>query len=148
MKLYCFFLFLMLSVTAHSQNWLTDFNEAKKIAIASGKPIVLVFSGYDWCKPCIKMDEKIWSTKEFKDHAQKHYIMLKADFPRRKKNRLPKEVSDQNRELAKAYNKHGFFPLVVILDGTGKVLGKMEFERKSVGYYVFKIDEFAAMNGS
>jgi hypothetical protein len=37
---------------------------------------------------------------------------------------LPEELKKQNQGLAEKYNQEGFFPLVVVLDGNGKVLGK------------------------
>ena len=46
--------FFILSLSSFSQNWLTNFNEAKKEASEKNKIIVLVFQGSDWCAPCIK----------------------------------------------------------------------------------------------
>jgi len=45
-----------------SQNWHTDLEYAKKIAVKENKPIVLVFQGSDWCAPCIKLERDIWSS--------------------------------------------------------------------------------------
>jgi thiol-disulfide isomerase/thioredoxin len=42
-----------------AQNWQTDFEEAKRIASEQNKNIIIVFSGSDWCAPCIKLDKNI-----------------------------------------------------------------------------------------
>jgi len=78
--------------TTIAQEWQTDFTIAKEIAAKEGKPIILVFQGSDWCAPCIKLDREIWSTDTFKEYAKENYVMLKADFPRRKKNTLSIEA--------------------------------------------------------
>ncbi len=111
-----------------AQNWLTDFETAKKIATDGNKKIVLVFSGSDWCAPCIKLEDKIWKSKVFQQYAQEHYVMLRADFPRKKRNKLPKEQQEKNNKLAEMYNPDGYFPYVVILNAEGKVLGTTGFD--------------------
>lgn len=121
-------MFFMMSL-AYSQDWKINLNEAKKIAQDNNQKIVLVFSGSDWCAPCIKMEKEIWSTQVFKNYAKDNYVMLKADFPRRKKNALSETQQNHNNKLAELYNKNGFFPLVVVLDNQGKVLGKTGYKK-------------------
>jgi thioredoxin-related protein len=98
--------------TTMAQEWQTDINVAKEIASKESKPIILVFQGSDWCAPCIKLDREIWSTDTFKKYAKENYIMLKADFPRRKKNALSEVQTKANALLAEKYNKQGFFPFL------------------------------------
>jgi len=124
-------LLLFLSATSlQAQNWITNYDQAKQEAQTNNKKIILVFSGSDWCAPCIKLEEKIWKSVQFKNYAKDHYIMLRADFPRRKKNKLPKEQQVANNMLAEKYNPNGYFPLVVILSPEGKVLGATGFDSK------------------
>ena len=49
-----------LTINSFPQNWLTNFDEAKAKATNEHKNILLVFSGTDWCAPCIKLDKFIW----------------------------------------------------------------------------------------
>ena len=81
-------LVVFFSVNAYSQNWMADLEESKKIATVGNKKIILVFQGSDWCAPCINLDKKIWNSEEFKEYAKNNYVMLRADFPRKKKNAL------------------------------------------------------------
>jgi thioredoxin-related protein len=128
MKKILFTLLLLVSYYGQAQNWLTDFEQAKKIANEQNKNIIIVFSGSDWCAPCIKLDKNIWQSESFKNEAAKDWVLIKADFPRKKANELPKEQTEHNRKLADKYNIEGSFPLVVILDKNGKLLGKMGFK--------------------
>ena len=136
MKKILFTLLLLVSYYGQAQNWLTDFEQAKKIANEQNKNIIIVFSGSDWCAPCIKLDKNIWQSESFKNEAAKDWVLIKADFPRKKANELPKEQTEHNRKLADKYNIEGSFPLVVILDKNGKLLGKMGFKNVSPEEYI------------
>ncbi len=139
-----FFLILAFafSFQTFAQDWSTDFDEAKKMANNNNQNIVLVFQGSDWCAPCIKLEKEIWSTNEFQKLNKDHFVMLKADFPRRKQNQLSEEQQIQNKELAELYNPNGYFPLVVVLDENGKVLGKLGYEKTTPSQYFKKLTSF------
>ncbi len=128
--------------TTIAQEWQTDINVAKEIASKESKPIILVFQGSDWCAPCIKLDREIWSTDTFKKYAKEHYVMLKADFPRRKKNKLSEKQTKANALLAEKYNKQGFFPFVVVLDSSGKVLGESSYKKTTPENYIKELNTF------
>ncbi len=119
-----------------AQEWLTDFEEAKKIASEKNKNIVLVFAGSDWCAPCIKLEKQILESQEFQEYAKDNYVLIKADFPRKKKNQLPEALQAHNKKLAETYNKSGGFPLVVLLDKTGKKLGETGYKKVTPDSYL------------
>ncbi len=136
-------LIALLNLTAAiAQDWQTDFTVAKKIASHENRPIVLVFQGSDWCAPCIKLDREIWSTDTFKEYAKSNYVMLQADFPRKKKNALSESQTKANAELAETYNNNGVFPLVVVLDNKGKVLGKTSYKKTTPKAYIEELNKF------
>ncbi len=49
-----------------AQDWQYNFDDAKKQASEQDKNIIIVFSGSDWCAPCIKLDRSIWQSEAFK----------------------------------------------------------------------------------
>lgn len=138
------FISIILFVTSlgFSQDWNYNFEEAKKLASEQDKNIIIVFSGSDWCAPCIKLDKNIWQSDAFKKEAGDNWIIVKADFPRKKANTLSKEQTEHNKKLAEKFNLEGSFPLVVVLDKTGKVLGKMGFKNVSPEEYIKMIHAF------
>ncbi|UGS24908.1 thioredoxin family protein [Flavobacterium channae] len=119
-----------------AQDWNYNFDNAKKIASEQDKNIIIVFSGSDWCAPCIKLDKNIWQSDAFKKESEKEWVIVRADFPRKKANSLSKEQTEHNRKLAEKYNVEGSFPLVVVLDKHGKVIGKMGFKNVSPEEYI------------
>jgi thioredoxin-related protein len=106
--------------------WLTDFSKAKNLAQEQHKMILLNFSGSDWCGPCIRMHKEIFEDSSFDQFAAESLVLVKADFPRLKKNQLPAELTKSNEALAAEYNPEGVFPLTVLLDETGKVVKRWE----------------------
>ena len=128
--------------TIYAQEWQTDFEKAKKTASTEDKPIVLDFQGSDWCAPCIKLDRQVWSTAAFKKYASEHYVMLQADFPRKRENSLSETQAKANAKLAETYNSNGIFPFVVVLDANGNVLGKTGYKKTTPEQYIKELNAF------
>jgi len=143
MKKISFLILFLLSTSAiFAQDWTTNFEEAKILASKKNQNIVLVFQGSDWCGPCIKLDREIWSTDIFKEFSKSHFVMLKADFPRRKANQLDSEQVRKNTLLAEKYNPAGYFPFVVVLNSDGKVLGETGYKKVTPTEYITQLKAF------
>ena len=124
------FILILLSKLVVGQTFLHDFNDAQKIAVETNRPIALVFSGSDWCKPCIQLRTTILENTTFVDFAEKKLILVEVDFPYKKANRLPKEQQRRNETLAEKYNQQGAFPLVVLTDAEGNVKGTFGYDKR------------------
>ena len=124
-----------------AQEWRTDWDTAKVEAEQANKKLILVFSGSDWCIPCIKLEKEIWENSSFIQYAQQHYVLFRADFPKRKKNKLPETIQKLNDRLASEYNPKGYFPLVVVLDTQGKVRGQLGYEKLTPEAYIALIEQ-------
>ena len=136
MKKIITFLVLLIASLGYAQDWNYNFEDAKALAKEQNKDIVIIFSGSDWCAPCIRLDKNIWQSDAFKKEATEKWILVKANFPRKKANQLSEEQETHNRNLAEKYNVEGSFPLVVLLDKEGKVLGKMGFKNVAPEEYI------------
>ncbi|MDY0905430.1 thioredoxin family protein [Pedobacter sp. CFBP9032] len=123
-------------------SWMGDFTEAQKQAKATHKQILINFSGSDWCGPCIRLRKEILESETFEQYAAANLLLVRADFPRQKKNQLPKEQVKLNESLAEVYNKNGKFPFTVLVDENGKVLKSWEgFPDVSPQAFVSEIDK-------
>lgn len=127
---------LFMVTLGYSQEWKNNFEEAKKEATQQNKNILLVFSGSDWCGPCIKLDKNVWHSDAFKKESQKNWVLLKADFPKKKADILSPELTESNEKLAEKYDKDGNFPLVILLDKNGKVIGETGYLNISAEDYI------------
>jgi thioredoxin-related protein len=119
MKLLTVFIamFLMTGIT-----WSGDFSAAQKQASQEHKLILINFSGSDWCGPCIRLRKEILESSTFESYASDHLVLVRADFPRQKKNQLSKEQVKLNEALADKYNPDGKFPYTLLVDENGKIL--------------------------
>ncbi|HEY0654352.1 MAG TPA: thioredoxin family protein [Chryseosolibacter sp.] len=124
MKSIIFILLWIVPIT--STEWLNDFELAKLEARQNNKKILLNFSGSDWCAPCIKLKRDVFEQVSFSEFATANLVLLAADFPRHKKNRLSDEQTSHNERLAELYNPQGQFPLTLLLDSDGKVIKTWE----------------------
>jgi thioredoxin-related protein len=123
---------------AFSFNWETDFDKAVDRAKKEHKLVLLKFSGSDWCIPCIKMQKEIFEADPFKKFADSSLVLVNADFPRLKKNKLSKDQQKKNDKLAEKYDKQGSFPFTLILTAKGEVLKSWE------GYTKMTAEQFIA----
>ncbi len=136
------FLLLFAASFGFSQEWHTNLEKAKTAAKEKHQHIILVFSGSDWCAPCMKLEHEVLHTKRFQDYSKAHYTLLKADFPRRKKNALPEAQQTHNNSLAEQYNKQGYFPLVVVLDEDGTALGETGYVKSTPQDFIDLLNAF------
>jgi thioredoxin-related protein len=102
--------------------WGGDFEKAKAEATQNHKYILLNFCGSDWCGPCIKLKKDIFESADFGQFANDNLVLVRADFPRLKKNQLDARQTAHNETLAEKYNSQGKFPLTVLLTPDGKVV--------------------------
>jgi len=109
-----------------SATWVNDMNAAKSKAAEENKYILINFSGSDWCGPCIRMHKEFFEAEDFQNYANDNLVLVNADFPRSKKNKLDAAQVQKNEALAEQYNKDGKFPFTVLTDAKGKVLKTWE----------------------
>jgi protein disulfide-isomerase len=131
-------LFSLGSVHAAEAAWLTDYDKAAKQAAAENIPMVLNFTGSDWCGWCIRLDKEVFSQPEFVDYAKENVVLVKLDFPRGK----PQSEAEkkQNEELAEKFGIRGF-PTIVVLDSKAKPIGKLGYEKGGAANWIASLEK-------
>ena len=138
---------VIIFLTTANPVWLTNMDTAKELAKKDHKPILLYFSGSDWCIPCISLRNAVYNTDEFSRFAEENIILVNADFPRNKKNQLPKEQQKINDKLAETYNPSGSFPLTILLDSNGNKLKVWDgFYKNGPESFISEIKSIMGMN--
>lgn len=113
--------------------------EIFRIASETNKPVLLIFSGSDWCIPCIRLQKKIFSDSLFKRFAEEQLILLIADFPQQKVNR--QEHTKWNEELAKEFNPEGTFPLLILLRPDRTIVTLLKYENYTSEAFIRQIKQ-------
>lgn len=127
--------------------WLGNFNKAKIEAANEHKLILINFSGSDWCGPCIRLKKEIFESKVFEDYASDKLVLVRADFPRQKKNELDPEQVKLNEILADKYNVDGKFPFTLLVDEQGKILKEWDgFPNESPEKFILQINSLVDAN--
>ena len=130
-----------------SNIWLGNFNQAKTEAIKEHKLILINFSGSDWCGPCIRLKNEIFESNAFEDYASDKLVLVRADFPREKKNQLAPDQVKLNETLADKYNPNGTFPLTLLVDDQGKILQEWDgFPNESPEKFISQINNVVDAN--
>lgn len=114
-KIILVFAFLISGFVAQAQdlNWYTDMTKATEASIKEKKPLLLFFTGSDWCGWCIKLQRDVLKTNEFATWATQNVILVELDFPRTK----PQDptIKMQNAQLAQTFGIQGY-PTVWIVN--------------------------------
>lgn len=110
---------LTLCSVSAKEMWKTNWNEARTEAEKSKKPMMVLFTGSDWCPWCVKLDRELLSKPDVKKFVNTNFVPVKLDFPRKKE--LPAQEKAQNQKLAQEYEVQGF-PTILYFTPEGKLL--------------------------
>jgi thioredoxin-related protein len=99
-------------------HWTMDFAAAKKIAAEKNLPLLLNFTGSDWCGWCKLMDESVFAKEAWQDYAGENALLVTLDFPR-DKSIVPEKYIERNDKLKDQFEVRGY-PTYVILDSDGE----------------------------
>lgn len=113
--------------------WHTDYQKALKIAKRSKKPLLVYFTGSDWCAPCKSLSEDFFTTAEF-EKASIDYVLVYLDIPYRE-DIIPEDEKKANKATQKEL-KVSKFPTVLALDHNGKERNRVEtYSYRDPRYY-------------
>ena len=105
-------------------HWTMDFDAAVKLAAEKKLPMLLNFTGSDWCGWCKIMDKNVFAGEDWKTYAAENAVLVTIDFPK-KKDIVPEKYVERNNKLKEQF-KVGGFPTYMIIDSDGKsILGQL-----------------------
>lgn len=113
-------------------NWLKSYSEAVNQSRATSKPILILFTGTNWCPACMKLERDVLTKPEFAQAVGNQFVFLKADFPSHSAdaiNRSPyKSLMDQ-------YGI-GAFPSIVVVNANGQQLFTVNYQAGGPDAYI------------
>ena len=124
-------------------DWMLDFDKAYAKAQKENKPLMILFTGSDWCSWCIKLDKEILSKSEFDKYAKANLVLLYCDFPNQKK--ISKSQTEHNKKLADEYGIRGY-PTVVVLGKEKTQSTRLGYQKGGPKGFIEKLDEFKTKN--
>jgi len=96
MKHFLLIVFILSLNTARlsAQDWRTDWDIAKVEAEQANKKLILVFSGSDWCIPCIKLEKEIWESHLLHNMRSNIMFFLERIFQKERKTNYQKRFKN------------------------------------------------------
>jgi len=137
-SLLCLSLIASLTLQAGGADWETNFEKAQERSKKENKPMLLDFTGSDWCGWCVKLNKEVFSKKEFTDFAKDKLVLVEIDFPSKKK--LSKELRRQNDELQEKYNVKGY-PTIILVSPEGKIIGQTGYKEGGPKKYIEHLEK-------
>ena len=120
-----------LTMQAQELTWNNDLNKAITISKKEKKPLLMFFTGSDWCGWCIRLQKEVFKTPEFEKWAKEKVVLVELDFPRR--TAQPDDVKMQNAQLQQVFGVRGY-PTVWFVKANDNA-GNINFEQLgSTGY--------------
>ncbi len=122
----------------HNLNWEKSYSKAEIIAKKKKKPLLIFFTGSDWCGPCKMLVEDFFETEKFKKMADTELVLYEADLPRNA-DLITDTQREDNLKLRSKYNVSSY-PTVIILNSKGKEIGRKKsynFMRDPNYYFSF-----------
>jgi protein disulfide-isomerase len=125
--------------TSESLNWQSNLEEAVAQAKKENKAVLVNFTGSDWCKWCMKLNDEVFSQSEFETYAEQNLVLVRLDFPRNIQQ--SNETKMYNNSLAQRYGIQGF-PTILVFDNQGKMVAKTGYQPGGATNYVSHIQSF------
>lgn len=130
------YIFSLFNPTPDDNVWLLNYSQAIEVAKEDDKPILIVFTGSDWCKNCIALEKEVFQDAAFLEYADNNLILLRVDFPRSKKNNSYPMDDASRSALADKYNPQGTFPFVVLVDNSEKAIANSGYVKGGWAAYL------------
>ena len=116
-------------------NWVATYKDALKKSKKEKKPVLIYFTGSDWCGPCKVLDRDLFQTEKFKAIADKDLVLLEVDIPRRK-DIVSEDKMSENLYLQSKY-KVKAFPTLMMVNHRGKKIAEKKGYVITEYYYPF-----------
>jgi thiol-disulfide isomerase/thioredoxin len=120
------------------QPWLTDYHAALAAAESTGRPVLALFTGSDWCPHCKTLEHNVFGSEIFRNWAEKNVVLLMIDLPQAG---ITQEVRNQRSQVCINYGVRTF-PTVLLLgpDG-GKITAQSGYKGQSAGEWLARMQE-------
>jgi thiol-disulfide isomerase/thioredoxin len=98
----------------------TDYNQGLAAARTNRAPLLILFTGSDWCPYCQKLDQEVISTPNFQSYVAGHFVFVTIDDLRN-----TPMLSDDKKEITELEQRFQIsgFPSMLVLDDNEHVLG-------------------------
>jgi len=131
------FLFLLTGTLLYGQvTKLDNWETAREKAKAENKDILIILTGAEWCKPCVRMEKNVIEQSDFVDFANERLVIFEINLPRHQdlNSRVVKDYND-----FKARYQTNSLPSLILVDKNGTEKTRITSGRMSVDAVIKKL---------
>ncbi len=114
--------------------WETDMMKAVNTSIEKEKPLLLFFTGSDWCGWCKRLQREVFFTPEFQKWATENVVLMELDYPRR--TPIAEDLKKQNGELQRMFGVRGYPTIWFVTPTLNKETNQVNFAQIGKTGYV------------
>jgi thioredoxin-related protein len=93
-----------------------DWDIAKQQSELTGKNILIILTGAEWCKPCVKMEKNVIENEQFIEYANQNLVILEINIPRNQNYDL--KVMKDYVYFKNKYSTNAL-PIMILVDKNG-----------------------------
>lgn len=108
-----------LEASRSEAQWSENYKESLATAKTDGRPLLLLFTGSDWCPPCMQLERNVLQSETFKQFAAEELVLMKADFPRGQQDEA---IARQNARLQQQYPVRAYPTVLLVEPESEKVI--------------------------
>mgnify|MGYP006431881425 CR=1 FL=1 len=121
-------------VYAASASNTADFQQLVEASKEARKPLVMLFTGSEWCPPCQKMARDIFATEKWRTFVDEGMHFVVYDFPRG--GGASDAEAERRRAMAERFNIEGFPTLITIDPEDGEMRRRVGFHGGEASEYI------------
>lgn len=128
---------LMATACPAADGWLTSYEDALATAERTGRPILTIFTGSDWCPHCRTLEEKVLFTEAFRRWSHDRLVLLMIDLPQQ-------GISQEERQIrSRVCIKYGVrtFPSALLIAPDGaKITVQSGYKGQAADAWIATLD--------
>lgn len=122
---------------AGPDRWTADADAAFQAARESGRPILTLFTGSDWCPHCQLLEEHVLATDAFEEWASGRVELLIVDLPRQG---ISQAERDKRSALCRRYGVKSFPNVVLIAPDGSRIASQPGYGRQPADAWIASVD--------
>ena len=120
------------------EEWLTSYDAAIAAAESTGRPVLTLFTGSDWCPHCKTLEHNVFGDDAFRSWARDNVVLLMIDLPQAG---ISQEVRNQRSQVCINYGVRTF-PTVLLLGPDGrKITAQTGYNGQSAAEWLARMQE-------
>lgn len=109
-------------------------------AAAQGADLLLLFTGSDWCRPCIEFEERVFADEAFLRESARTFVIARLDYPRFPEARKLVPDPESNEALAAGLGVTAF-PTVILATADGQPYARTGSVPGTAAQYLEHLDD-------